>query len=384
MDVLANPTVAEFLNPSSGITANPIVKVNGVAKIKIDATFHAHLQLSADFSFSYTVWGGNVHLYFELHGKYEVALRMDLTFQAALTIEIKHLLQWSSTDKILWVGDVVPILYHPFLELGVDVETQPIPLFGAAVQFQVSQKFSVAYRHYSGWLGELCKIHLGSLCKDGYHIVDDSDPNFEDPVPKISIMPTAITDTNAAAECPTALQNFGFDVKPYIRVGAVFYEVVGVYAKPQLNFQFKLTMHQSDGPTCGADKSYDMCHTASTLERGGNLWYPMNGSWSIDFQATFSVGLKAEPFHDLLDKIWERSKNKASDVDEKYIKVADWLLKEKEFPAGKYPEKPVRLASSCFMLPKGLHILYAKWCCGMQSSFFCCLLFLSLLMIQRK
>ena len=355
MDVLDNTKPEELeVAASPEMSDRPIVTVSAEGQVKFDAQFYARIKLTADFYFKYRVSGGNVDLVLKFYGYYEVAMRLDLTFQAVLKMQIQNLVQWKTMDQILWVGEA-PILYHPFLNLSVAAETQPTPLFGAGIQLYVTQNFMVGYKHKSHWLGN-CHDHLlammgidPSACKDGYEVHDDYDHEFGEFHREMSISRTVGTDTNTATnQCPSALRNFGFDVKPILTVGAVFYELVALYAKPQPNFQFRLTMPQSDGPTCDEPEDYDMCTTAA-----------MKASWSIDVDVIGTIGLKVESYHDLLDRIWNFV---PESWHKKYINVPDWLLKEMEhdFEIAKFD-----LAGDCFTFPHILQEFYTPLCCGM-------------------
>ena len=361
------------------------------ANVSIDVRFYARLQLTADFEFSYSVFSGDTHLKMQFHGGYEVSFRVDATFDAYLQFTIAKLLQWSEQNsRVMWVGSV-PVVYDPFMVMDVVVKTEPFAL-SAGLQFDVSQDFTVGWyydrvwndcveKHYytshgCSWKCEwACNWwdHCGGVsneqncwsgtgsrydcywCDGRYEEDSGSIQEFGELTKSASVSYSVSSDDDGDG-CPDNAQHFGFDIKPQIKVGAVFYTLVAVYAKPELVFPFRLTMPQSDGPTCGNGISYDLCSTSD----------PKEASWSIEGAARFHVGFHVQSLNDVMDRIWTQITGQNSIFTGEF-EVLDYLEYIQEFQIGNDLSFGT-LAAGCFDLPDFLDNLYSALCCSNENA----------------
>ena len=305
-----------------------------------------------------------------------MSIRMDMSFDAYIQFTISKLLQWSA-EYWFFVGSV-PIVYEPFVEMDVGVETQPTAL-SAGVQFDVSQDVTVGYYYDRVWkdcpeqqsytecsywsctvacwvddcVGESSDQNCGwwktkydcYSCSEGTYEEDSGYIlEFGELTKSVSASESVSSDSNGDF-CPDIAQHFGFDINPQIKVGAVFYDLVGVYARQEYEFPFRLTMPQSDGPTCGNGASYDMCSTSG----------PKQASWSIEGVTRFYVGLD-EQTSDVIDAIWNQITSE--------IGTASTLLEEiTEYQIGDDLSLGT-LGEGCFDLPDFTDDLYSKLCCS--------------------
>ena len=367
--------------------SDPSFYVGVGGKVDLDLSFYARLWLTADFEFSYSILdlSGDVHMKLQLRGGYKVSFRMDLTIDAYLQLTIAKLLQYSEKkSRILWVK-VVPILYDPFMVMDVVVKTEPLA-FSAGVAFNVEQAFTVGYYHDMVWDSCLTKkryetvachftcatacmydecLGRGSGCLGGWsgykYSCNDCIGGYDEDTgyiqkfgelkksAEVSLSVGGDTDDDG---CPDALQHFGFSVSPQIKVGAVLYALVAVYAKPELEFPFKLTMPQSDGRTCGNGASYDMCSASGRKQ----------ASWSIEGAARFKVGYHVQSLNDMVDRIWTQYTGQDAIAGDVFGTWSTWLQTIQEFQIGGDLSFGT-LGKGCFELPSVLDNFYEGLCC---------------------
>merc|ERR1712013_623426 len=162
--------------------------------------------------------------------------------------------------------------------------------------------------------------------------------------------------------CNDMLQHFGFNIVPQVKVGAVFYALLAIYAKPELEFPFRLTMPESDGPKCGRSSSFDLC--ANTED--------MMASYSIDMTARFFVGFHLQSVQDMIDRLWTQVTQldtwwSGSDEQTGLQKWSPWLEWMSEYQIGG-DVHVATLAEGCFDMPDLLETFNSGLCCDISSA----------------
>jgi len=370
---------AEYSDPTLAFGVGGILALN--------VSFYAKLQLAADFYFKYSAWSGDTHINLKFNGGYTLSFRIDVEFEGYLRATIAKLLQWSlRNSKVLYVG-YVPVLYDPFVIMDVDVETLDFEL-SAGFQFEVAQDFTVGFYYdavwndcqtssryetsgcYTGCNSAVCWYdycdgegsdsgcwwgtrYYCKACQGGY---DEDSGTIQDfgEITRSASVSASIGGDKEDDGCPDLSQNFGLNIVPQLKVGAVFYALLAVYAKPELEFPLRLTMPESDGPTCGRSSSFDLCSSQ------------MEASWSIDMNARFYVGYHLQSINDMIDRLWTQVTQLDAIAEDVIGTWSTWLEWMDEYQIGGDLEIGT-LADGCFELPDVLEAFYSEQC-GCESA----------------
>ena len=294
----------------------------------------ADVTIDAVFDFHWDVYSSRKEAAMKLVGKWTATFNAGVQFDASLELSAQ-LFEWTtSKPQIAWLSEI-PIVYEPFVTMELVINTHPLSV-SAGVTFELEQSFEIGY--------ELDKHHDD---KQDKFITDDRRiSNFGDIQKKVTISSNVDSDEDG---CPDFLQHFGFDVVPSVKVGAVFYALLSVYARPELTFPVILSLPQSDGPTCGRPANFDMCSVQ-----------PLKGSWSISGEFRFYLGYEIQNLDQMVDRMWEQYLHGSDGLksDEKWN---IWQGSGNEWQIGS--TVTFDIAQTCFDLPSVLNDVYSRLCC---------------------
>ena len=353
-------------------------------------TFSANLTLVADYEIKYDAFKKcNSHIEMKLRGSYGLALRADVSFKGELTLDIKNLLDWNV--PIQAVMGPVPIILD--LSLGLDVSTKTTEVdFAAGFQFEISQDFIIGF-WYDREKNTDCKsteryetMACHSTCKKGcwtdtcageadrqkcsrpgktrYACLKCSDctetkdiiRKIKKPKKSASYYLSGNSKDDDGKHCAGSLQDFGFDITPSLDVGVLFYNIVHVYIRPEMQLPVRMNVPESDGEKCGwtptpASSSFDMCSNQ------------LQASWSIELIVRAFVGFDFSSL-ELMFKhfMWlvKELKNGKS--------VNKWLEEAHETRFGGRDMSLGEIAHGCINLPDVLASFYSHLCCGSKGA----------------
>ena len=323
----------------------------------------------------------------QFRGHYKMTFGMDVSFETSLKVTIAKLLHYTAPPELIFLGEV-PLVYDPFMVMDLGVTTQPVA-FSAGFTVDLYQTFTMKYIYDAHWNSCVKKNywitdHCHATCQDACTSSADwcegrvsssgcfpglstykcyscdgaweETTNHEQSLGQLQKTVKPILSVGGDTEgdgCPDALQHFGFTITPSIKVGAVFYDLMGLYIRPEVELPVHLIMPQSDGPTCGQSSAYNMCSASD----------PKKASWSVDGTLRFYLGIHINSLNDILQLLLTDFKFKKPAV---MGKVGEALISQ-----GVTQEKKIggdislgQLAKSCFALPDVLDKFYTKVCCS--------------------
>ena len=306
------------------------VSVNG--KVSAFVELKADLTMDAVFDFKWTALSNRKQATMKLLGEWTATFNAGVQFEASLELAAQ-LFEWTSPKPLVAWFNVIPIVYEPFVAMDIAIKTHPISL-SAGVEIVLKQSFEMGYKLDKHWSNEQWKF------------ITDDEPirHFGDIQKQVTFSNNVDSDEDG---CPDILQHFGFDVVPSVKIGAVFYALLSVYARPELTFPVKLSLPQSDGPTCGRPANFDMCSVQ-----------PLKGSWSISGEIRFYLGYEVQNLDQMVDLMWNQYLH-GSDGLAGTWEASEWSANELQIGE----TVTFDIAQKCFNLPSVLNGFYSRLCC---------------------